>query len=505
MKHSHDPPRVIEVIKPEQGEYWIWDAKQEVFFLLDESRLARASPNFYNLNEQGRKKAYKMYLENCTMIKTAKMPAQLANAHKKLRDGVGRKCSITTNNYQIGAHVLLLVCVLFSNVEVSCDLLATILAGMRCEELRKATPDFRAVVEVNSTAPEIEETFIVLVQAIVTRKRWKKRRIKRRAVLDYRTKPGDLPNHIQDFSRLKIKAKRYPALWIPVPYTDTVALVIGADSAKLREAMPYLENAAVFLLNCGNNDLGGRKLRASALSEYDPEVVKRLKEERHSVAALLRAWWKREDAEATWAQQIVAKAKASFGKPDSRYISVQLDPKLLNKAIRYQVLCSFLDWLDVRGFLAAEELEYYREVAKGVYDPEPVEEMPPQHAEDPKVFLRIMRALVTSEQIAGPDEPVHKGDKLLGAWRTISGECFLVMPEAGWKKAYSKAARTGKDVDITFFRRDKWERDLQKILSEAEVIKVPSVGYRYRYDLYGTGERDSTYVVAVPAKLLTEQ
>ena len=40
--------------------------------------------------------------------------------------------------------------------------------------------------------------------------------------------------------------------------------------------------------------------------------------------------------------------------------------------------------------------------------------------------------------------------------------------------------------------------------AEAEAIKAPSAGYRYRYDLYGTGERDSTYVVAVPAKLLTE-
>ena len=68
-------------------------------------------------------------------------------------------------------------------------------------------------------------------------------------------------------------------------------------------------------------------------------------------------------------------------------------------------------------------------------------------------------------------EAFRKGDKLLGAWRTISGECFLVMPEDGWKKAYSKAARADKDVDTTFFQRDHWESELQKILAEAEAIK----------------------------------
>ena len=143
-------------------------------------------------------------------------------------------------------------------------------------------------------------------------------------------------------------------------------------------------------------------------------------------------------------------------------------------------------------------------IVKSVYDPEPVEEKPPQYAEDPQVFLRVMRDLTASEKIAGLEEPFRKGDKLLGAWRTISEECFLVMPETRWKKAYSKAARAAKDVDTTFFQRDQWERELQKILAEAEAIKVPSAGYRYRYDLYGAGKRDSTYVVAVPAKLLTE-
>ena len=503
MKHQHDPPEAVRIRHADGVEYWVYELKTG-YVPLDEAYLARASPGFRNLNERAREKVRNEYLGKCTTIEKASVPRYLVNTRRSLPGKDGHRRAAAFEDFRAGALALLPVCELFSNAEAGCDLLATVLAGMRCESLREAESGFRAVVEIRSTAPEIEETLTTLAGAAVTRKKWKNGRIKRLAVLDWRTRPGGLPHRIQDFSRLKIKVKKHPTLRIPVPYIDTVALVMGADSAQLREAAPYLENAAVLLLNCGSNDWGGRRLRTSELAEYDPEVVKGLDEERYSVAALLRAWWAAEEDEVTWARQIVVEAKASFGKPDSRYISIQLDPKLLNKAIRHRVLCSFLDWLEAEGLLAGENLECYRAIIKGVYAPELVEEKPPQHAEDPQVFLGIMRNLAASEQIAGPDEPFRKGDKLLGAWRIISGERFLVMPEDRWKKAYSRAARAAKDVDTAFFQRDQWERELQKILAEAEAITVPSSGYRYRYDLYGTGKRDSTYVVAIPAGLLTE-
>ena len=503
MKHQHDPPEAVRIRHADGVEYWVYELKTG-YVPLDEAYLARASPGFRNLNERAREKVRNEYLGKCTTIEKASVPRYLVNTRRSLPGKDGHRWTAAFEDFRAGALALLPVCELFSNAEAGCDLLAAVLAGMRCESLREAETGFRAVVEIRSTAPEIEETLTTLAGAAVTRKKWKNGRIKRLAVLDWRTKPGGLPHRIQDFSRLKIKVKKHPTLRVPVPYIDTVALVMGADSAQLREAAPYLENAAVLLLNCGSNDWGGRRLRTSELAEYDPEVVKGLDEERYSVAALLRAWWAAEEDEVTWARQIVVEAKASFGKPDSRYVAVQFDPKLLNMAIRHRVLCSFLDWLEAEGLLAGENLECYRAIIKGVYAPELVEEKPPQHAEDPQVFLRIMRNLAASEQIAGPDEPFRKGDKLLGAWRIISGERFLVMPEDRWKKAYSRAARAAKDVDTAFFQRDQWERELQKILAEAEAIKVPSAGYRYRYDLYGAGKRDSTYVVAVPAKLLTE-
>ena len=503
MKHSHDPPEVVRIRHADGVECWVYEPKTG-YVPLDEAYLARASPGFRNLNERAREKARDEYLDKCTTIKKVSVPRYLVNTRRSLPGKDGHRRAAAFEDFRAGALVLLPVCELFSNAEAGCDLLATVLAGMRCESLREAEPGFRTVVEINSTALEIEKALTTVVKAAVTRKKWRRGLIKRLKVLDYRTGPGSHPHHIQDFARVKVKVKKHPTLRVPVPYIDTVALVMGADSAQLREAAPYLENAAVLLLNCGSNDWGGRRLRTSELAEYDPAVVKGLEEERYSVAALLCAWWAAEEDEVTWARQIVAEAKASFGKPDSRYVAVQFDPKLLNRAIRHRVLCSFLDWLEAEGLLAGGNLECYRAIVKGVYAPEPVEEKPPQHAEDPQVFLGIMRNLAASEQIAGPDEPFRKGDKLLGAWRIISGERFLVMPEDRWKKAYSRAARAAKDVDTAFFQRDQWERELQKILAEAEAIKAPSAGYRYRYDLYGTGERDSTYVVAVPAKLLTE-
>ena len=214
----------------------------------------------------------------------------------------GHKRAAAFEDFRAGALALLPACELFSNAEAGCDLLATVLAGMHCEALRQAEPGFRAVVEISSTAPEIEEALTTLAEAVVTRRRWKNGRIKRLAVLDYRTRPGGLPHHIQDFSRLKVGVKKHPPLRIPVPYADTVAMVMGADSAQLREAAPYLKNAAVLLLSCGSNDWGGRRLRTSELAEYDPAVGKGLKEARYCVAALLRSWWSAEEDEAAWAR-----------------------------------------------------------------------------------------------------------------------------------------------------------------------------------------------------------
>ena len=159
---------------------------------------------------------------------------------------------------------------------------------------------------------------------------------------------------------------------------------------------------------------------------------------------------------------------------------------------------------------AGSQLPYYTVAGntayryiKNVYDPDPVPELPVRHAEDPAVFLETMRHLSKSTSITELDEPYRESDKHLGAWRKISGVLYWVIPEAKWAAAYRKAIRALPDVDTAFFAQKSWIRDLQRILVDEGSIKRPSSGARYRFDLYGTGKRDSTYVIAIPADVLS--
>ena len=71
------------------------------------------------------------------------------------------------------------------------------------------------------------------------------------------------------------------------------------------------------------------------------------------------------------------------------------------------------------------------------------------------------------------------------------------MPEKKWANAYKKAAKNA-GLETSFSQSDGWERNLQKILADAGLIKYTSGNPRYRYDLYAKGSKDKTYVVAVP-------
>lgn len=154
--------------------------------------------------------------------------------------------------------------------------------------------------------------------------------------------------------------------------------------------------------------------------------------------------------------------------------------------------------------MTAEELTPYRQGAKEVFDPDPPESLATRHAEDPDVFLEIMRALVKDPPapIVAEGERFIQRDRPLAAWRSIRGERHLIFLEADWAKTYAKAVRSIKEVDTSFFQREHWCRDIQKILCKQGLIKAASSGYRYRYGLLNNGTRDETYVLAIPAQLL---
>ncbi len=478
--------------------FWRYDPGGKGYISLNEAQLCREIPMFRSLNERARKQAFRRFLKSSRVIDAGELPENLPGCRPP-RD----KVSPSQEELRAGALAFLSAGELFENVDAGPGLMADLLGGLWCRELRAAEPAYRPVVAVDSTAPRIEEILTALVRGVVTCKRWRlgKTRVRRKAVLDYRTDGWNLPRHIQDFSRVKVPVKGHKALRIPCSYENTVALIIGANSQQLQEAAPYLRNGAVFLLNCATSkDLTGDRIRSSALNHYDPEILERLQQKRKRISLLLAFWWRYCRPKRAW--RIIQAARASFGPQDSRYIAVTLEPKQLRQAIRYQLLLAFLGWLEDGELLTAGEAAAFRAAFRGVYDPEPVPRQPVRHAEDPEVFLETMRALAAESAISGPDEPYRKNDGCLGAWRDISGTRYLVMPEREWARAYRQKVQTDKSVDTSFFQNKDWSKELQKWMSEAGLIKPASSGHRYRYDLFGNGTRDKTYVLAVPEALL---
>lgn len=493
---NKSPPILVTL----NGVYSIYSEKDKRFVPLDESRLSKEIPGYTSLNEQARKRKFDSFIKNSEVIRNFKCPSRLPNAPQK--PDLDR---MPPEEKTTAAKALLSIGTMFESPQPGHRLLSDLLCGLHCTSLRRAEATFSPTIAVHSDSPEVALALKRLVKSSVRISRWKggkKVKIHRKAVLDYRVKIGEFPHHIQDFSQVTCSVPGYKKLRFPAQYSNTVVLLVGADNSQVREAIPYINNAAVLLLNSGTGDFTPTRLSAADIAAYDPDVVSQLKDRRKHISALLGWWWLPYEDEDTWARGIVQKARASFGKQDSRYIRVELDPKKLRDAIRYCVLLSFLDELEAARILTAEELEPYRAGAKEVFDPAPKEDKSPRRAEDPEVFLEVMREVVQSSSIVPEGERYVKSAKFLGAWKTISKESHLVMLEEVWAKKYEKAARKRKDLDVTYFQRENWERDMQKLLVEHRMIKPASAGYRYRYDLMETGDRDTTYVVAIPAELL---
>lgn len=489
---------VIHVIVDGEHQFWTCPGKEDRYILLDDRYFCRELPLYRSLNEQAREKARRKYLKRVKIIKTILISGYVPNIKKKLYKEHFPKPK---------PKPFLQLSQLHEKRPPGYLLIANVLSSMHTKALRKIEPNFRPVLSISCDAPKNVQILVDIMSSLFperTKKSGHRTKLKRQHILDYRAKCGEFPHYIQDFSSGSAKIKHQKKFRFIVPYRDSAVLLIGADNAQVREADPYLQNAGIILLNSASGDLNPTKLSASAIESYDPTIVEQLTVEQLAVASLLRWWCELFDDEAAWARQIVQTARASFGKPDSRYIRVELDPKKLRNAILYQVLLSFLDEIEAAEFMTAEELAPYRQEAKEVFDPAPPEPVQLRHAEDPDVFLEIMKTLAGNPPapIVAENARFVKKDRHLAAWRVINGERCLVFLEADWGKIYSKLARARRDIECSYFQREHWERDIQKLLCEQGLVKAASSGYRYRYDLMGNKTRDTTYVVAIPACLL---
>ena len=479
---------IIVIKTPTDIVAWLRDdLSKNKWQVMDESAIAQRRPGYRDLNEKARARALSKMIKAADYVRPINLTAPLANTKE------------ICNDRSKGALTLLRAVELYRTPRAGMLLVATLLAGLHAHALKGIDPSLFFSIALPASDVNTEAAR-QLVNACVTRNRWKMNTaiIQRESIIDCSANQSLIGCKVQDFT--SAHPRKCKKLTAPYPYIDTSAMILNADRNFMYAAAPLLSKAAVFLVNCDTRDLRPIRLKTVETDAYDPDCLKILRTNRNHIASVLFDWWAL-DEEDRWAQNIVARAKQSFGPPDSRYVSVTYDPVKLRMAVLHQVVLSFLQFCAKCDWLTPEQSEHYQVLAGQVFHPEAQSDKPTLKIEDPMAFVPILRKALESSLIIAKGEPYGKANKALGAYRTISGRQYLVMPEETWAKAFKRAAKE-LNFDISFTQRPHWSRTLQSILGEVGYIKTPSAGVRYRYDLYGTGKRDSTYVIAVPIELL---
>ena len=478
---------------------WLLQPGEKRPVLLDDRRLRRELPDYADLTLKGRRKAVDRYLKGFPVILRARIDESLPNVGHHI---LGRPpCR---DDFQAGDDAFLHLLDLFEDRETGAILAANLLCGFQMTTLRRLFPTFTAVIVLPETNATLEHVLRLIQETATPKQRWRGKgcRVRRAPVLDYRKNGDGIAPRFQDFSRVKVNVPSGKSPAAPFPYTDTAALLIGASSGQIREATPYLERCSVMALGCRlPKELSARRLSHRQLGAYDPQIIEAWRTHGAEIALVLRLWQEYELPIAA----IKAQVSSRFLPPDKQYIAVVPHPDKLRAAVYIAALIAFLRMLRGYSLLSLEEAAAREETLTAIFfPPPPPPAAPKRQAEDPQVFLALLADHIRQapEDIAGPDEPYRKKGTRLGAWRTISGTQHLVMAEPVWKKWYQKKVRSHPDLDTACLSRDSWEKDMQKALADAGVIKAPSAGFRYRYDLYNDGSRDSTYVLAIPAHLL---
>ena len=478
---------------------WLLQPGEKRPVLLDDRRLRRELPDYADLTLKGRRKAMDRYLKGLPVALRARIDESLPNVGLHI---LGR--SPCRDDFRVGADAFLRLLDLFEDPEAGAILAANLLCGFQMTTLRQIFPAFSPAVSIPEAGESLEQILCLIQEIAAPKHRWRGKgcRVRRAPVLDYRENGDGIAPRFQDFSQVKVDVPRGKPPAAPFPYTDTAALLIGASSGQVREATPYLEQCSVMALGCKlPKEVSPWRLSHRQLGAYDPQIIETWRAHGAEIALVLRLWQEYELPAAT----IKAQVSSRFLPPDARYISVTIHPDELRAAVYIAVLIAFLRMLAEYSLLSPEESAAREETLTAIFfPPPPPPAAPKRQAEDPQVFLALLADHIRQapEDIAGLNEPYRKKDNRLGAWRTISGTQHLVMAEPVWKKWYQKKVRSRPDLDTASLSRDAWEKDMQKALADAGVIKAPSAGFRYRYDLYNDGSRDSTYVLAVPSHLL---
>lgn len=459
--------------------------------------------NFRYLTIEGREKRRRKLLQEMD-VKTVRVRTVQPPAWWKIHDDDGKHPPTAADCSQGVASLMSLLDV-FPSTEAGAMLLATVLLGLRAADLKQYEPSLRPCVAFRGP-PQLERVMKCLFKSILPRKRWKGKNfsIWRKRVVDLNDAVS-----LVDISRAKIRANKLKSIWLPLPPENAVLLVLhGRDGVWGRLSDDLSQVGLVFVNNSlSANGWGAASVPTYSLTAWDDQLFEKIIAKAPQAARLLGWWWGISGND--WAQDVVRRSHDQLGRPGGRFRTFSYEPKALCRAVAYQVLLDFVALVSDRQWLPSDKADAYRQRLQDIFDPAPLPPTTaPRRAEDADVYLEKLNVLL----IDHPDQIVPLGKpyahprrgKVAAAWRQIGGEEYLVMEESVWATWYTKAVKTDHTIGATLLQKPRWELELQKLLGQAGVIKIPASGYRYRYDLLANGTRDTTYVVATPARLLLE-
>lgn len=436
-------------------------------------------------------------------VKTVRVRTDQPPAWWKIHDDDGKHPPSVAECRQ-GAESLLSLLDVFPSTEASAMLLATVLLGLRAADLKQYEPSLRPCVAFRGP-PQLESALKSLFRHILPRKQWEGKRlsVRRKRMVDL-----NKPLSLVDISRVKIRVDKLKSIWLPLPPEDAVLLVLHGRDTTWGKLSDDLSQVGVVFANSSlsANSWGAASVPTYTVSAWDDDLLENIIAKAPRAAWLLGWWWgtSRDD----WAQDVIRRAHVQLGNPGGRFRTFAYEPKALCRAVAYQVLLDFVALTGDRQWLPPDKTDTYRQRLQDIFDPTPPSPpTTPRRAEDADVFLEKLKLLIDHpDQIVPLGKPYARPQrgKVAATWRQIGGEEYLVMEEKVWMTWYAKAVKTDNTIDAAFLQKPRWELELQKVLGTAGVIKAPAAGYRYRYDLLANGTRDSTYVVAIPARLLQE-
>lgn len=459
--------------------------------------------NFRYLTLEGREKRRRRLLKEMD-VKNIRVRTDQPPAWWKIHDDDG-KHPPTEADCCHGVASLMSLLDVFPSTEAGAMLLATVLLGLRAADLKQYEPSLRPCVAFRGP-PQLERVMKCLFKSILPRKRWKGKNfsIWRKRVVDLNE-----PLSLADISRARVRIAKLKSTWLSLPPENAVLLVLHGRDITWGKFSDDLSQTGIVFVNSGlsANGWGAASAPTYSLTAWDDQLFEKIIAKAPQAAWLLGWWWGTSNDD--WAQDVVRRSHDHLGRPSGRFRTFSYEPKALCKAVAYQVLLDFVALVSDRQWLPPDVADSYRQRLRDIFDPAPLPPpTAPRRAEDADVYLEKLKLLLIdhSDQIVPLGKPYARPQrgKVAAAWRQIGGEEYLVMEENVWMTWYAKAVKADSTVDATFLQNDRWAAELQKLLGQARVIKIPASGYRYRYDLLANGTRDTTYVVATPARLLLE-